>query len=339
MSDPFRSLPQTESPAPVGPQRRLDLLTGKHTLIAASRECRPDDFRHTPEIVESRECPFCPGNEGLTPPESLRYGADDWLTRVFPNKYPAVWEPGNGMAPHGRCQGAEGAHEVIVESPRHIASFSQLTTEEARSALRVYAARLKHYRDAGFASSYLFKNCGRDAGASLEHVHSQLIALHRVPAPLRQRMRRDYCFRERWGESISSMILRFEQQDARRLLEADDQFCIFAPYASRAPYELRIWPTKVEPAFEQLGRERADRVAEALLRLTRALEAVVENVAYNVIFHTAPWRCRAGEAAPDRWRIDLVPRIARWAGYELGTDEYINPIAPEEAAARLRARL
>jgi UDPglucose--hexose-1-phosphate uridylyltransferase len=224
---------------------------------------------------------------------------------------------------------------VIVESPRHVASFSELTAEEARSAFSVYSARLRHYRERGFASGHLFKNCGLNAGASLEHVHSQLIALHRVPTPVRHRNQRNGRFKERWGESIASMVLRRERRDKVRLITEDDDVVAFAPFASRAPYEMRVLPKREEPCFEDLATERLDSLSAMLLRLTKCLETIIPGASYNVIFHTRSWR----RGTTDHWQIELVPRVTRWAGFELATDEYINPVLPESAARRLRETL
>jgi UDPglucose--hexose-1-phosphate uridylyltransferase len=253
------------------------------------------------------------------------------LTRVFPNKFPAVSE----FSQIDHHLSAAGGHEVIVESPRHVASFSELTAEEARSAFSVYSARLRHYRERGFASGHLFKNCGLNAGASLEHVHSQLIALHRVPTPVRHRNQRNGRFKERWGESIASMVLRRERRDKVRLITEDDDVVAFAPFASRAPYEMRVLPKREEPCFEDLATERLDSLSAMLLRLTKCLETIIPGASYNVIFHTRSWR----RGTTDHWQIELVPRVTRWAGFELATDEYINPVLPESAARRLRETL
>lgn len=326
-----QSCKQTTSSVDVElPRRRLDIFTGRHVLIAVGREKRPDEFRIDPAQSPIRqlahECPFCPGNEEHTPAESHRDGGEDWLTRVFPNKYPAV------------SIGSAGGHEVIVESPRHITSLSEMTGAEASTALRVYAARLRHYRDLGFSSGHLFKNCRRDAGASLEHVHSQLIALHRVPTPIRQRLQRNLRFQKRWGVSISSMMLEHEHSNGTGLITSDANVVAFAPYASRAPYQMRILPRRAEPSFEDLGEERLLQLATLLRRMVRGLEAIIPSVAYNIVFHTRPWRHRDAGGC-DRWHIDVIPRISRWAGYELATDEYINPVLPERAAKNLAAKL
>jgi UDPglucose--hexose-1-phosphate uridylyltransferase len=323
------------SPQSASPQRRLDLFTGKHVLIAPEREHRPDEFRAAVRSSEQTLCPFCPGNEGQTPPEQLRFGGDDWLTRVFSNKFPAVCESGASAPPSN----AAGAHEVIVESPRHVARYSELTPEEVCSAFRVYAARLRHYQSSGFASGFLFKNCGRDAGASLEHVHSQLIALHRVPTSVRHRIQRNRRYFARWSRYISEMVLEREQRDNLRVVFSDSCMLAFAPFASRAPYELRIVPLAAEPSLELLSDPELERIALLVRRLVIALESVLPDVSYNVIFHTKPWRMRGGDTGFDRWQIELVPRLSRWAGYELGTEEYINPVLPEHAAALIKTHL
>ena len=176
---------------------RRDPLTGRWVIIASHRNARPNEFASRPPRPSARlKCPFCAGNEAETPPEIARYPADAgrWSVRVVPNKYPALSPPEAGQVPvagllHSRA--GEGAHEVIIESPRHVASLTELSRDEMRLAVRVYRDRLRRMRDDGrWRYALVFKNVGALAGASLHHIHSQLLATDLIPPEIQDKLQR-----------------------------------------------------------------------------------------------------------------------------------------------------
>lgn len=331
------------------PELRTDWLTGRTVIIAENRAQRPNEFEpglsggeRVGEVASatgrttspSSNCPFCLGNESRTPP-AVYQSCDDqgrWQIRVVPNMYPAVelqqsveWnEP------------ALGAHEVIIESARHLDRMSALSVDELQAVLAAYAQRLSHWHNDGrFGYGLIFKNQGPRAGASLSHVHSQLMALPAVPPAVEresQRARNDF---EEHGNCSYCRLGEAERAAGERLVLDRDGFLAFCPYASLQPLEVWLQPAEHEPWFERPARADAlQRLSRALGELFRKLEAAVPEAAYHLLLRTAPWR-------PDvepwcHWRIELLPRSSALAGLELATGIHINPLAPERAASQLR---
>jgi UDPglucose--hexose-1-phosphate uridylyltransferase len=331
---------------------RQDPITDRWVVIAQNREERPQEFAQVETRRASDGCPFCAGNEEETPPEVDIYqdlpGAyqSGWQLRVVPNKYPAVGppaaddanaEPGPlyaGVDGLGQRQPGFDVHELIIESPDHLVSFSELTAAQAELVFLVYRHRLLALQsNSSVAYALVFKNARADAGASIEHVHSQLIALPRIPPEVQYELTKAHEHLLMRGATLMESVLDAELADGRRILTSTDRFIVFCPAASRLPYETWVVLRQPAPRFEL---ETADVVAE-LARSVRdviiRLESVIDRPAYNFWLHSAPLRDDSGRI---HWRIEIAPRLTRLAGFEIGTGCFINSVAPEEAAVRLR---
>jgi UDPglucose--hexose-1-phosphate uridylyltransferase len=326
-------------------EHRQDPLTGRWVSIAAARGERPDDFG----MVEPRErpgpCPFCEGHEQETPHELLAVrpaasGVDTpgWQVRVIANKYPAFTadakaSPGDEFY---RCDPAAGLHEVIVESPQHLTRVSQLNHDQLATVVRVYCERLRTIGATGrWRYALLFKNSGAAAGASLAHVHSQLIALAHVPAAVANKVARAQAYFAQHRRTIWQAMIEREQADGRRIVTANEHFLAICPYASAAPYELLVLPRRGVCHFAQVSDEEIFALAALLRDLSLRLESKVPAVAYNWLIHTSPFDSTGGEHY--HWHVEIVPRLTRTAGYEWATGNAINPVPPEKAAAELRS--
>lgn len=326
---------------------RTDWLTGRTVLVAENRALRPNEFGEgsgTGEmasvaglvaVTTKSNCPFCAGNESSTPPAVYQVLDErgQWRVRVVPNMFPAVeCEP-----PAGVPNPAHGSHEVIVESARHISRMSALSTAEIADALVAYAERLRHWRESGhFRYALVFKNQGPKAGASLAHVHSQLVTLSAVPPAVEREIERAEADFARHGECAYCRQLAAERQGRERIILDRDGFIAFCPYASLQPLEVWLQPVAHEPSFEltDWSGGRSQRLAEILTALFARLETAAPEMAFNLLLRTAPW-------LPDverhfHWRIEILPRFNALAGLELATGVHINPLPPEKAAARLR---
>ncbi len=332
------------------PELRTDWLTGRTVLVAENRAHRPNEFvayvsprsrASAPAAGPSRiqlACPFCPGNEGNTPPAAYEQcdAAGGWQLRVIPNKYPALsLDDFNASL----STTAFGAHEVIVETRQHIDRTSQLSQLELRCILEAYAARLSHWRaDNRFAYGLAFKNQGPRAGASLSHLHSQLVALPFVPPAVaaeqgRARVRFDQASQCAYCEWIAA-----ERTAGTRMVAAVPGFVAFCPSVSIQPLETWILPTDHAPWFESAMNSRIlDSLAALLHPLIQCLEAILPDPSFNILVRTAPWH--GDVQAHSHWRIELLPRMNSIAGLETATGIFINPIAPEQAAAKLREAL
>jgi UDPglucose--hexose-1-phosphate uridylyltransferase len=289
-------------------------------LISSERADRPNEFAHAPvHRNASIECPFCPGNEHLTPPEVLTYtdrGAGTWTLRVVPNKYPAI-----GMQADPEIA---GAHEVIIESPEHHATLGQQLMRAVRDRM-LYWKQDERIRYVQF-----FKNSGEAAGASLEHPHSQLIALPMVPA----RVREELDGSARYFEDHGRCFFCDELREGARLILETDQVQAVAPWAPRFGFETWILPKAHESHFENTEPAAVQALNGALRIIIGKLDEAAAHPAYNVILHTAP--LHEPELEHYHWHLEILPRITGVAGFEWATGYFINSTEPEEYARLLR---
>jgi len=347
------------------PEYRQDPLTGRVVIVAEERAARPHQFDIADKPFQGEpyqgepfqdSCPFCEGNESLTPHEIAAFRPDNsepnstgWTVRVVPNKYPAV-VPGDVSLvqwthPFVQADGI-GLHEVVIDTPRHLLSIAELTPSEIARMLAMYRLRLQTLRgDTRWAYVQIFKNVGAAAGASLPHAHSQLVAIPFLPSSLFQTLCRadDYtrwherCF---WCDHLQSEI------DSReRIVEETEHFVVLCPFVSRFAGEVEIYPTNHEAGFDQVDTAILDELAElfrrTIIRLEKAVCWMKDALAYNIVLNTQPFRFEREEKAVDtsasfHWHFSILPSLARAAGFEWGTGLHINPISPEQAAQRLR---
>lgn len=314
-------------------------------IIATERARRPSDFLREPvQIVGVPFCPFCPGNEDKTPAEVLAFrngtepNKNGWTVRVVPNKFPALRVEGSldraGDGLYDKMNGI-GAHEVIIETTRHEATLADLTEREIEEVFWAFRERILDLkRDRRLRYILIFKNHGEAAGASLEHSHSQLIALPVVPRRVSEEIegsRRYFEFKER---CIYCDIARQEAQDGDRVVLETDHFLAVEPYAPRFPFETWIVPRQHESHFEAADAATIQNLGWVLRVVLRKMNKVLEFPAYNAVIHTAP--VQEGSMAYYHWHLELIPKLTKVAGFEWGTGFYINPTPPEEAAQYLR---
>ena len=264
-------------------------ITGEPIVYAPERAGRPNAFGRTGTSIV---CPFCPGNESMTPAEIVRVG-EPWRIRAFPNKYPAV----------------EG-HEVIVDAREHDAVFESL--DDAAEVLDVYAARYRAHANAAYVS--LFKNEGERSGASIEHIHSQVMPMPIVPVRV---AREAAAF-----ASARSCPLCAPREN---VIEENEHFFRFAPGGSQHSFEQWIVPKRHQSSFVTSDIESLAPILQSAIRATRSIAP-----SYNVLFINFP------EDRATHFYIDVFPRLAAIAGFELATGTFIDIIDPAAAAQRLR---
>jgi UDPglucose--hexose-1-phosphate uridylyltransferase len=338
------------------PELRTDSLTGRTVIVAEERAGRPNDFAEPgpvagigagssraerPEVLglTSRACPFCPGQEHQTPRAALeRLDADGrWRIRVVPNRFPMVTlGPDEGPA-RATTASAVGAHEVIIECRRHAQRTSALSVAELGDVLQTYVERLGHWRRHGrLKFGLVFKNQGAGAGASLAHLHSQLVGLPVMPPGVAAELARASDEFSRHGECPYCRLLAQERVLGERIVMDRDGFVAFCPYASWQPIETWLLPTDHQPAFESPASARnLHRLGGVLHELVARIERVLPETSYNLLLRTAPWI--EGVDSWCHWRIEILPRVAAFAGLELATGIHANTLAPEHAASHLRA--
>jgi UDPglucose--hexose-1-phosphate uridylyltransferase len=327
------------------PEFRKDPIIGCCVIISTERAKRPQPTLGKSSSADGESCPFCPGNENQTPPEVLAYrepktepNAPGWRVRVVPNKYPAVVTDKPWAA---RADGlyessdALGVHEVIIEAPDHTLDIAGLTEAQLAAVLCAYRDRiLELKKDRRWRYILIYKNQGGPAGATLEHCHSQLIALPAVPKQAREEIDGARAYFDSTGRCLYCDIVQQELSDQKRWVAESDRFIVLCPYASRFPYETWILPKFHSPSFERTSGDEYGELArclkETLIRLNRRLD----NPPLNYLIHSTPLDDRAGDYYD--WHFEVLPKLTQVAGFEWGSGSFINPVAPEDAARLLR---
>ena len=330
------------------PELRKDPVLGRWIIISQERRKRPTDFPIESSSGTGGFCPLCPGNESFTPSEVLAYrdgnqprNGPGWQVRVVPNKFPALVIEGDlskeGIGLYDRMNGI-GAHEVVIESPGHDDSFSDFSPAKMALVFKAYKERIEGLEtDFRFKYVMVFKNHGKAAGASLEHSHSQLIALPILPRMIVSELdgaRSHYKYKER---CIFCDIIRQEIRQIERVVCQNDRFITITPFAPRTPFEMWILPKRHASAYYSLDDNELHALAEIFSESLRRLNKCIPNVPYNFVLHTDP--LRSGGLEYYHWHFEIVPKLTSIAGFEWGSGFYINPLPPEEAALYLRESL
>jgi UDPglucose--hexose-1-phosphate uridylyltransferase len=323
---------------------RRDPITGRWVVFA---DAPP------PALAADGPCPFCAGNEHLTPPEIATWprresGRDGpgWSVRVVPNARPLL----KIEAPLERhadriydTTSGTGAHEIVIETPAHRRSLAELPPEQVALALGAWAARMEDLkRDRRFRAIFVFKNQGVLAGAGVPgHAHSQIIGLPVTPKALKELLRgarEHYELKER---CVFCDILREELEAGVRVVQETERFVAIAPYASRHPYECWILPREHRADFEAIESGERDDLAALLPALLGRLERALPEPDYNLFLYSGPNR----QARPAKWstldadfhwHIQILPRLLHETGFELGSGFFANTVTPEQASAALR---
>jgi len=331
------------------PELRKDPVVGRWVIISTERSRRPTNFGPAQLPAAPGFCPFCPGNEDKTPPEvyAVRPGggpanSGGWTVRVVPNKFPALQIEGaldrRGEGLYDKMNGI-GAHEVVIETPEHDRDLADLPVEHIQSVLDAYRERLVDlHKDKRLRYVLIFKNHGGPAGATLEHTHTQLIALPIIPKQMQEELegaRRYYELKER---CVFCDIVAQEtaSDNGRRVVSTTDRFIAIAPYAPRFPFETWILPRRHDASFHQVqgGPDEMRELAGILKDTLQRLNLALERPPFNFVIHTSP--VSDGDLEYYHWHLEIMPKLTRVAGFEIGSGFYINPTPPEDAAQYLR---
>jgi UDPglucose--hexose-1-phosphate uridylyltransferase len=319
-------------------QLRLDPLSGRWVVVSTDRAHRPSAFITRNEPVQedtSRPCPFCPGHEEASAPALETYGPEgNWLVRVVPNLYPAFEgdEPFvvANRGPVFTQATAGGIHEVLILSPEHDASWSMLSEEQAGLVMAAIRDRLdEHSQYPNLRYSQVIVNSGREAGASLEHPHGQLLGMSFVPREVAEEQTRFSRFSER---CLLCTTVDAEEGVGYRVIFADERVVVICPFWSAVPYEMLLIPRTHGPHLHHSSTEDLVSAGRALRTCLRQLRETIGDVAYNLVLHSAPFRVNE----PFHWHIHVWPKATTRAGFEMGTGVAINIVAPEYAADELR---
>lgn len=318
---------------------RRDLVSGEWVLIATGRAKRPHDFlkqKHKPFLQPRTSCPF----ENLSVQALSVYPSTDknWKVEVIPNKYPA-FGAGNCVIQHheGIYEWSEGvgAHEVVVTRD-HKHSLAEMSDEEAELVIRSYQDRyLSLKTDDCIEYISIIHNHGKLSGATISHPHSQIMGIPVIPPDIFRSVEGSRNYFHKNKTCVHCTILKYELSSGDRIIYENEDFVVLAPYASKIAFEMRIFPKKHNPHFEILVLKERLAFANALRVALGKLFYGLKNPDYNFFLHTAP----TGEISVYHhyhWHLEILPKTAIWAGFEVGTGIEVSTIAPESAAGFLR---
>jgi UDPglucose--hexose-1-phosphate uridylyltransferase len=335
---------------------RKDYLLNRWVVVATERSRRPSDFaKQKTENVKNTVCPLCVGNESMTPPAMMLYLKEDggvkkskdplvgerpknWLVRCIPNLYPAFSQPEQPTDETHIVKSesfgyAIGHHEVLVESPNHDEHPADAELPQLEMVINACVDRLKELSAKPYVKYVsIFRNYGKEAGASLSHAHSQIIAAPMVPAIIQEELDASKTFYDKNGKCVFCDLIEIEAKSPRFVCENDD-FIVFTPYASITPMAFWIMPKKHAPNILSLRQPEVSVFAQTLKASLKALKDLVNDPPYNYGFHLV-----TNTKAKDHyhWHLEVYPKLSIWAGFEISTGIYINTVTPETAAENLK---
>jgi len=326
---------------------RWNLVKNKWVVVAANRALKPNDFPIAKKAMEASEttafCPFCEGHEAFTPPEIIAYrvnskaNATGWLLRVILNKFSAFELEGSlekSSAGIYSCYNGLGRHEVVVETPEHNVDFHELNLERFEMILKTYQDRYQELStDERIKYIQIYKNRGVFAGASLDHSHSQIVGLPFVP---QENSGLPEYYRQK-SHCLLCEVMAQESAGGDRLVFDSQHFALICPYAPRFPYETWIIPKRHSEHFGDIDAAEMKELAQLLKKFTAVIIDCLHNPSYNLVINTAPVNVEHEEGY--HWYIEITPRLLVNAGVEIATGIYINPVAPELAAAMLKEKM
>ena len=324
---------------------RRDPIVGRWVIVDTEHPATPKDFHYEHNIQKGGVCPFCYGNEAMTPPEIECFreqgtspNTPGWQVRVVANKFPALQIEGDlDKRPVGfyDMSNGVGAHEVIIESPYHAKDIPDLLPHEVENYIKICCQRaIDLARDERFKYLMFFRNYGSAAGASLEHAHTQVVALPMVPKNVAEEIIGAKSYFDYRDRCIFCDIIRQELQEKERIVLENKFFLSFCPFVSRFPFEIWIMPKKHSAYFRTMEDEEIRFLAEILKETIAKVKNIFPNLSYNYVLHVAPIN---GDTDVEyyHWHIEFMPKLTQVAGFEWGTGFYIDPITPEIAVKYL----
>ena len=326
---------------------RQDIVTGDWVVIATGRAKRPEDFSNNDYSThhlddDTENCYFCDPEKSGQEKDVLIYHKKngEWTLRVFPNKYPAFYR---GRVPRSLAEGpyfamtGTGYHEVIVTANhfKHLPDLEVIEVAEVFDAFQDRYIDLMKKKSVNFIT--IFHNYGKEAGASIAHPHSQLIAIPVISPYIRQELNGAKLYKKSNKECVYCVMVKYESEHKERVVFENDKFIAFCPFSSRSAFEIWVMPKKHNPYFERITDDDKIKLAEVFKKALMSIKKTIDNPPYNFYIHTSP--CDGKDYPHYHWHIEILPHTSTWAGFELETGIEISMIQPEVAAKALRRSL
>lgn len=323
---------------------RQDPVSRDWVIISTGRSKRPEAYKSANRAVQDTAldvCPFeDPQKSGNAKPVLVFYKPDnqDWSVQVVRNKFPIIAGASCSLEEQRGpylIKPSAGYHEVVITRD-HYKSLAQLEIDEVKQVIRAYQARYQSLKKSSCVNYILvFHNYGREAGASVLHSHSQILALPFIPADIRRSLEGSERYYTECGRCVHCDILAWELKEKTRIIFENETMVALAPYAPKFSFEIRIFPKKHQSCFENIGPEEASDLAEALKISLAKIYHALNNISYNFFIHTSPAGTFENHSYY-HWHLEINPRLNIWGGFELGTGGDVIAVDPDEAAEYLR---
>ena len=323
-------------------QLRREPIARRWVLVTTDDVRGPSDYLPFKPPYKPQEpggpCPFCPGNEGMTPKEtfSLSGVGKGWSVRVIPNKFPFFRIEGEfDRRPEGMYDVMEaiGAHEIVIEAPEHHQSLAMMEPSQIERTLFTYRERLIDLeKDRRFEQFLILKNY---PGIFNRHPHSHIMAMPVIPRGIDEEIWGTLDYYQRKDRCIFCDIIKEEISVKKRVISETVHFLVFAPFASRYPFETWIIPKTHSSDFHRINKEELEDLSSTIQSLFLRFHKLLSDPPYSLAFHTSPVQNRF-HRAEYHWHIEIRLRIGLREGFEWGTGFFVNPTPPEDAAAYLR---
>ncbi|MEI7749652.1 MAG: DUF4921 family protein [Candidatus Moraniibacteriota bacterium] len=324
---------------------RQDIITGDWVVIATGRAKRPDEFAVQARVPMNGDAtdPFLDlSASGQKEPILMYRGRDgEWSLAVIPNLYPAFtsgrMSKDLSEGPYFAMSGV-GYHEVIItrDPDKSIAELELWQVAEVVDAYQDRYLSLMTKKTVKYIQ--IFHNHGKEAGASVTHPHSQLMAIPVVSPYIEQQLRGAELYHRNHRANVFQTVLDHECEVRTRYVYENEHFFVFCPFSSRVAFETWIMPKRSEnPYFERITEEEKLSLADALRQTLLSIHKGLGDPAYNFFLNSAP--CDGKEYPHYRWHFEILPKTSVWAGFELSTGIEVSTIEPERAAEYLRGQL
>jgi len=314
---------------------RKDYILERYVVFSSKRAKRPHAFdlsKLQARFTSKDKCPFCPGNEKMTPKAIKEVPKGKWKVRLIPNKFPALMNVSfngeEGEIPFVHYK-PYGYHEILIETPEHNKKLYELPLNQIELYLKVLSERyneLMKKREIVYVT--MFKNEGKGAGASISHAHSQIIASPVFPKIISEEMfaAEDYYKDERRCPFCD--IISYEKKKGKRIIFENKDFIVLSPYAAVWPYESWILPKKHFSKISDMNDSQRRSLAKVMKKLLERYNEVFDDPIYTMVYHNFP--------VSDFWHfhIEIYPRFKIYGGFEF-FGLYINEVLPERAARKL----
>jgi UDPglucose--hexose-1-phosphate uridylyltransferase len=330
---------------------RKDIISGEWVIISKERARRPEIFKSESRVktISTEVCPFCSGNEHMTPGEVFsidsfegrKPNTSGWKVRVVPNKFPALFPKIDleiGREGIYDIMSGFGVHEVVINTPRHTYNVGDLSSDELKLMVEAYIRRIGELKkDERIKSIIIMLNQGKEAGASLEHTHSQIFGVPFIPPKIGKELSGTIEYFNNNNRCAMCEIINFEKKEDERIIFEDEHFVIIEPFASKVPFETWIVPKRHAYEFESISCEELNSFSYCLKNVLDVFSYELGEPPFNYYIHSSPTFIDTGKYY--HWHLEFLPKLSIPAGFEIGTGVNINIAPLEQTADFIREKL